>query len=132
MTVGLFRRADAEHRFSWGVVHDWMYSNNFGAFGNSPTLAQFRGQAAWAFSAWNQVGVWSTIEDRYVTRSTGAVGSLVAYQAIDQGNLFWDHQYGAFGATSRLSIGVPLNNRLQQASAGSPSAASATRWDRSS
>ena len=51
LTLGLFRRADAEHRFSWGVVHDWMISDNFGVFGNSPTLAQFRGQAAWALSA---------------------------------------------------------------------------------
>ncbi len=120
ITVGLFRRADADHRFSWGVVHDWMYSNNFGTFGNSPTLAQFRGQAAWALSAWNQVGAWATIEDRYVTRATGALGTPVAYQAIDQGNVFWDHQYGAFGATSRFSVGVPLNNRLQQSASGFP------------
>jgi hypothetical protein len=120
ITAGVFRRADADRRFSWGVVHDWMITNNFGDFGNSPTLAQFRGQAAWALSAWNQVGVWSTIEDRYVTRSTGALGTPVAYQAIDQGNLFWDHQFGAYGATSRFSIGVPLNNRLQQTASGFP------------
>jgi hypothetical protein len=120
LTLGLFRRADADHLFSWGVVHDWMISDNFGVFGNSPTLAQFRGQAAWALSAWNQVGVWATIEDRYVTRGTGALGTPLAYQAIDQGNVFWDHQYGSFGATSRFSFGVPLNKRLDQTANGFP------------
>ena len=113
ITTGLFRRADADHRFSWGVVHDWNILTNFGSNNNSPTLTQFRGQAAWAMSAWNQVGVWATIEDRYVTRASGSFGTgPLAYQAIDQANLFWDHQYGAFGATSRFSFGVPLNNRL--------------------
>lgn len=120
LTIGLFRRADANRRFSWGIVHDWMFSDNFGAFGNSPTLGQFRGQAAWALSAWNQVGLWATLEDRMATRSTGALGVPVAYQAIDQGNLFWDHQFGSFGATSRLYAGVPLNGRLQQSPAGFP------------
>jgi hypothetical protein len=120
VTIGVFRRADEDHRFSWGIVHDWMFTNNFGAFGNSPTLSQFRGQAAWALSAWNQVGVWSAIEDRTVTRSTGALGTPITYQAIDQANVFWDHQYGAFGATSRFSVGVPLRNRLDQVANGFP------------
>jgi hypothetical protein len=119
-TIGLFRRGDADHRLSWGIVHDWMMTDNFGVFGNSPTLAQFRGQAAWALSAWNQIGVWGTIEDRYVTRATGALGTPVAYQAIDQGNVFWAHQYGAYGATSRFSVGIPLNDRLAQTANGFP------------
>ena len=121
ITTGLFRRADADRRFSWGLVHDWMISDNLGVYGSSPTLAQFRGQVAWATNARNQLGLWSTIEDRYVTRPNGAVSGttglpigLVSYQAIDQANLFWDHQFGEWGAVSRIYAGAPLNQRLAQ------------------
>ncbi len=128
ITLGLFQRADANRRFSWGLVHDWMISDNLGVYGSSPTLAQFRGQVAWATNAWNQLGLWSTIEDRYVTRPNGALSPQtgipigpVSYQAIDQGNLFWDHQFGEWGATGRLYVGTPLNKRLAQTpTPGSP------------
>lgn len=121
VTIGLFRRADADRRLSWGIVHDWMISNNLGVYGSSPTLAQFRGQVAWALSAWNQIGLWGTLEDRYVTRATGARSDLtllpygpVSYQAIDQLNAFWDHQFGPWGALTRFYAGIPLNQRLAQ------------------
>jgi hypothetical protein len=120
LTLGVFRRADADHRLSAGLVHDWMFTNNFGVFGNSPTLSQFRAQVAWAASAWNQIGVWGTVQDRTTSRATGAIGTPITYQAIDQVNVFWDHQYGAYGTTSRFSVGTPLGNRLDQTANGFP------------
>lgn len=112
LTMGFFRRANINRRLSWGIVHDWMFTNNFGAFGNSPTLAQFRGQVAWALSSNNEIGVWATVQDRRVTRASGALGTPVSYQAIDQGNLFWHHKYGAYGADSWFYFGIPLDSRL--------------------
>jgi hypothetical protein len=111
-TTGLFQRANTNHRWSWGLVHDWMFSNNFGAFGNSPTLSQWRGQVAWALSAKNEVGMWATVQDRRVTRASGAIGTPVSYQAIDQGNLFWHHKFVTNGADSWTYIGIPLDKRL--------------------
>ncbi|HEY5311556.1 MAG TPA: DUF6666 family protein, partial [Pirellulales bacterium] len=115
-TAGLFQRANVNRHWSWGLVHDWMFSNNFGAFGNSPTLSQWRGQVAWAFGPKNEVGMWATVQDRTVTRATGAplagVGTPVTYQAIDQGNLFWHHKYATYGADSWTYIGIPLDKRL--------------------
>ncbi len=140
ITVGVFRRANVNRRLSWGVVHDWMLSDNFGVFGNSPTLAQSRGQVAWAFGPKNEVGVWATVQDRSVTRATGAPaggifaapGTPVSYQAIDQGNLFWHHKYGAYGADSWFYVGVPLDGALplRPIPPAFRSAAPAVRWGR--
>jgi hypothetical protein len=114
VTTGFFRRANSDRRLSWGIVHDWMFTNNFGAFGNSPTLSQFRGQVAWAVSDRNEFGVWATVYDRTTTRATGALGTPISYQAIDQGNLFWHHKYAAYGADSWFYVGVPLDQRIAQ------------------
>jgi hypothetical protein len=117
ITTGLFQRANTNRRWSWGLVHDWMITNNFGAFGNSPTLSQWRGQLAWALSAKNEVGMWATVQDRSVTRTTAVppgVGAFapITYQAIDQGNLFWHHKFATNGADSWSYIGIPLDKRL--------------------
>jgi hypothetical protein len=97
-----------------------MVTSNFGVFGSSPMLSQFRFQVAWATNDYNQVGLWSTIQDQTANRATGALGTPVSYRAIDQLNLFWDHQFGASGAVSRLYIGTPLGNRLAQTPNGFP------------
>ncbi|HEY5314176.1 MAG TPA: DUF6666 family protein [Pirellulales bacterium] len=111
-TVGIFQRASVNRRVSWGVVQDWMIANNFGVFGNSMTLGQVRGQVAYAFGPRNEIGVWATVWDRSVTRATGAVGTPVSYQAIDQGNVFWHHKYATYGADSWVYAGIPLDGRI--------------------
>jgi hypothetical protein len=97
-----------------------MLTNNFGAFGNSPTLAQFRGQAAWALSDKNEIGLWFTVYDRTAVSAGGALGTPVMYRAIDQGNLFWHHKYASCGVDSWFYVGIPLDRRLQQANNGFP------------
>ncbi|HWC91115.1 MAG TPA: DUF6666 family protein [Pirellulales bacterium] len=111
-TVGIFQRASVNRRVSWGVVQDWMIANNFGVFGNSMTLGQVRGQVAYAVGPRNEFGLWATVWDRTVTRASGAIGTPVAYQAIDQGNVFWHHKYAAYGADSWMYAGIPLDGRI--------------------
>lgn len=115
VTTGLFRRADASlplGRISGGVVYDWQFNNNFGTFANSPTLGQWRGQIAYAFSAWNEIGFWGAIRDRGAQKITPL--GLQEYSAINQGNLFWHHKYQRWGADSRFYIGIPNQHRLNQ------------------
>ena len=50
LTTGIFRRADSDVPIAVGFVHDWMLSTNLGAFGNSPTLGQWRAQVGYALA----------------------------------------------------------------------------------
>lgn len=120
ITAGIFRRANINRRLSWGIVHDWMIVDNFGVYGSSFDLGQFRGQAAWALSSLNEVGLWAAIQDQHDTKATGAPlagipgapGTPVTYQAIDQGNVFWHRKFGQYGADGWFYAGIPLNGRI--------------------
>ena len=64
VTTGFFRKADEDHRLSFGVVYDWMVNNNWGVYATAPTLGQWRGQVEYAFSDCNAVGVYGCVRDR--------------------------------------------------------------------
>ncbi|HEV3023727.1 MAG TPA: hypothetical protein VGX76_14730, partial [Pirellulales bacterium] len=61
LTTGFFKRADEVSAFSYGLVHDWMFNQAFGAFAVNPTLGQWRAQVAYATDACNEFGVWGTL-----------------------------------------------------------------------
>ena len=52
LTTGLFRRAFAGEsffsHFNMGIAHDWLLTNEFGQYAQSPTLGQWRGQLGYA------------------------------------------------------------------------------------
>jgi hypothetical protein len=118
-TIGLFRRADVGRPLSAGFVYDGMMSNNLGVYATSPYLSQFRGQVAWATSAWNEFGFWGTFHGQGASRNipgapgTGGTGQ-VNYRTIDQINLFWHHKWARGGADSWFYVGIPERDRLSQ------------------
>jgi len=109
VTTGCFRRAQPGQRASFGLVHDWMINDNYGQYGLSPTLSQWRGQFEWAFSGSNSLGVWATIHD------TKYIGDRFEnhnqFRAINQINVFWHHKFDQ-SADTWLYIGVPDSKRL--------------------
>ena len=109
VTTGFFRRALPGQRFNFGVVHDWMVNDNYGQFGLSPTLSQWRGQIEFACSDFNSLGVWATIHDRtYIGERPDNHNQL---RGINQINVFWHHKF-IQGADTWFYAGVPDSKRL--------------------
>ena len=110
VTAGFFRKP-ACGRLSLGVVYDWMIANNWGTFAVSPTLGQWRGQAEYAFSDFNGVGVWGTIADRSHTQQVFNLS--IVDRAVDQIDFFWHHKFCS-GADSWLWMGIPDHAKLDE------------------
>jgi hypothetical protein len=114
VTTGLFRKAKCDQRFSFGLVYDWMYNEEWGQFGTSPTLGQWRGQVEYSLSGCNAVGIWGCTRDLGATQVVPVVntrGLIVTNRAISQVNLFWHHKFCS-GADSYVWTGVPDHGRI--------------------
>jgi hypothetical protein len=113
VTTGLFHKAKCDRRLSYGLVYDWMYNENWGLFGNSPTLGQWRGQVEYALSGCNAVGVYGSVRDLGARESLvlGQTRGVIENRAISQVNLFWHHKF-CTGADSWLWVGLPERSRL--------------------
>ncbi|HVC96492.1 MAG TPA: DUF6666 family protein [Pirellulales bacterium] len=109
VTTGFFRRAQVGQRASFGLVHDWMINDNYGQYGLSPTLSQWRGQFEWAFSGSNSLGVWGTVHDN--TYIGDRPDNHNQFRAINQINAFWHHKF-ELGADTWLYAGLPDAKRL--------------------
>jgi hypothetical protein len=117
ITTGFFKKANEESPWSYGVVHDWMFNQAWGAFAVNPSLGQWRGQVACAVDACNEFGVWATLRGKGDTNLDN-FGSPVFTRPIDQGNLFWHHKWDTW-ADSWFWVGIPQENRLDQIAGGS-------------
>ncbi len=111
VTYGFFRKASDESKWSAAVVQDWMITSNFGQYAENPTLAQWRGQVAYATSAANEYGLWGTLHDRSSNRYVPGEGPT-SWRALDQLNLFWHHKWTPRGADTSIWVGVPQRSRL--------------------
>ena len=111
VTVGIFRRADADRPVSFGVVYNLMINDGFGAYQQSFTLGQVRAQLAYAFTARDEVGIWGTIRNGQEIKYD-PLGNQLQYRAISQGSLFWHHKFGPGGADLWLAAGLPSAYRL--------------------
>ena len=111
VTVGLFRRADADRPVSFGVVYDLMINDGFGAYQQSFTLGQVRAQVAYALTARNEVGIWGTIRNGQEIKYD-PLGNQLQYRAISQGSIFWHHKFGPGRADLWLATGLPSSYRL--------------------
>lgn len=105
LTMGFFHKANGCSRLNYGVVHDYMFNQAFGAYAVNPTLGQWRGQIGYAVSAWNEVGLWATCQGRG-SSNTDELGNRVATRAISQTNFFWHHKCDCL-ADTWLWIGWP-------------------------
>ena len=117
ITTGFFKRADDDSSWSYGLVHDWMINQAWGAYAVNPTLGQWRGQIAYALDNSNEIGLWGTLHDKGDT-NLDFFGNSVVTRPLDQGNLFWHHQW-EYGGDSWIWIGLPQSDRLNQFAGGS-------------
>ncbi|HXT58648.1 MAG TPA: DUF6666 family protein [Pirellulales bacterium] len=109
ITTGFFHRGNDGQRFSYGLVYDWMINNNYGASAVPPTLGQWRGQAEWAFSSFNSLGIWATVRDKGFNRQ--APENALQISPLSQLDFFWHHKY-AQGADSWFYLGLPTQKKL--------------------
>ena len=109
-TAGVFRRANADTPWSWGVVTDQMVNDNFGVFSTEPYLVQLRYQVAYATSSWNEIGFWGTTP---LNRSQQLLLGVIPIETrgVGQANLFWHHKFD-FAADSWLYFGLPTTDRV--------------------
>lgn len=112
VTTGFFHKAQEGQRLSYGIVYDWMINDQWGLFATTPTLGQWRGQAEYALSNSNAVGVYACLRDR--TSAQTIIDDpdvvLVSTRAFNQASVFWHHKFES-GADSRLWFGVPEHLR---------------------
>jgi hypothetical protein len=106
LTGGVYRRADLEsnEQFSWGLVVDGLFTDNWGANANEVDLAQLRGIGGWAINACNELGIWGTLnlsDDRVVITGRGTPH----VRAMKQANAYWKHNW-EFGADTMLYVGA--------------------------
>lgn len=109
ITTGLFHRGNNGQRLSYGMVYDWMVNHNYGFMAASPTLGQWRGQAEWAFSGRNSLGLWATVRDRGYDRGTNQ--NPLTLRPLSQLEIFWHHKY-VQGADSWFYLGLPTAKKL--------------------
>jgi hypothetical protein len=109
VTTGFFRKAAEGQRLSAGLVYDWMINDQWGVYGTSPTLGQWRGQIEYSLSECNAIGVWGCARDLASRQEVLRVP--VDSRAISQVNLFWHHKFDS-GADSWLWAGAPESTRL--------------------
>ena len=114
VTTGLFHKAKCDQRVSFGLVYDWMFNDQWGEYGNNPTLGQWRGQIEYAVSGCNAFGVWGTARDLGARQAVVILDvgrGIVADRAISQANLFWHHKFCS-GADSYVWLGIPDHGRI--------------------
>jgi hypothetical protein len=109
VTTGFYRKAGADQRLSFGVVYDWMFNTEWGSFGTSPNLGQWRGQVEYALSNSNGVGFYGCLRDLRALEEVVRVP--VDTRPISQVNMFWHHKFDE-GADSWLWVGIPERDRL--------------------
>jgi hypothetical protein len=110
VTAGLFRHATVDLPLSFGIVYDGMINAEYGVFAQSPYLSQFRMQIGYIVNPKDEIGFWMTQHGPGTTHYPGGIAT--SWRAINQYNLFWQHQYQPFQADTRFWIGVPSSHRL--------------------
>ncbi|MCC6125204.1 MAG: hypothetical protein IT426_09600 [Pirellulales bacterium] len=118
ITTGVFRRANENSPWSGGMVYDWMVNKNFGTLAQEPFLGQCRAQLGYALSGRNEIGVWGTWRDRSSTRDYFTPELPITYRPIGQINAFWHHKMSEYGADTWFWMGLPSQNRLNDAFGG--------------
>lgn len=116
MTLGFYRQGTADRPLTFGLVYDFMFNSNFGAFADEPRLGQWRALAAYAFSDSDEVGVWGAWSERRAQQ--GGIPPN-QYRIVSQVNLFWHHKFAQSQSDSWIYIGVPERTRLDGTQNGS-------------
>jgi hypothetical protein len=124
ITYGFFRRANADSPWSGAIVQDWMINDNFSVFAQTPTMWQWRWQIGYAFSDCDEYGFWGAVRGAGDNRNVPFFGR-VDWRAVDRTDFFWHHKW-MYGADTRLSIGLPEDDRL--AGGGSLGSWLASAW----
>jgi len=124
ITAGFYKRSDIcnDERISWAVVYDQFIGHQWGLFADNVAAGQIRSLAGYALNDSNEVGVWTTVHIGTTSTTNGTM------RAMNQGNLYWRHNYefggstmGYVGAVDPADVGswqfgflgtAPLNHKV--------------------
>ena len=105
LTGGIYKRSNvcADDRVSWGMVYDFMKTENWGEEADDIELGQFRFQVGYAVSSSTELGLWGAlaVEDDL----TVSLGGGIDVKARDQVNLYW-RRNTELGAELMIYIGL--------------------------
>jgi hypothetical protein len=111
VTYGFFRKPTAASKLNLAVVNDWMIVNNFGVYGQTISLSQWRVHAGYAVNAKNEIGLWGAWRMVGDSKNIAGVGPTT-WRPIDQLNAFWHYKWTPGGADTWIWVGVPERHRL--------------------
>jgi hypothetical protein len=105
LTTGVFQRADlcgdCPQPISWGLVFDYMVSDNIGEESDEIHLGQWRGQIGYALDGTNEVGLMASLgDDDDEMESAG-----VEVHPINQVSVFYHHKWCNL-ADTRTYVGL--------------------------
>lgn len=109
LTGGLFWKTTCCSGINMGVVYDWMINKYFGAYGMQANMDQIRYQAGFLWDCSDEFGFWGT--NPVFTAHRCPAGVIVKYRAINQINLFWQHNFDNCGY-AMIWGGVPYGKGL--------------------
>jgi len=111
VTYGFFRKASEDSPWNAAIVQDWMINDNYGVFGENPTLSQLRMQVGYDWSDWTEFGLWGTVRVLDDSRQVVGFGN-VTWRPIDQLSGYWHHLWTTGGADTTIWFGIPERDRL--------------------
>lgn len=111
-TTGLFHRSNmtgipcTQDRISWGLVYDFMVTDNAGEGADEWHFSQFRGQLGYACDCNDEVGLMFSLgigPDQ--SASDGVAASDAGVDVMNQASVFWHHKW-CWAADTRLYTGI--------------------------
>jgi hypothetical protein len=110
-TTGLFHHcvscgpcASLHDRVSWGVVYDYMLTDNTGAAAAELNLGQVRAQIGYAVNCACEIGIQGSVSDG-TSDDFDALATPHHTKSIDQASLYWRHICCCSGFESRVWAG---------------------------
>jgi hypothetical protein len=97
LTVAAFHRAFRGESWEYGLAFDWLHDDFFETY----DVAQLRGEVGWLWDCSNEIGFWFGVGAK---RAGSEIFSGEHYQALDQYNFFYEHDFCRGGAV-RASAG---------------------------
>jgi hypothetical protein len=91
-------------RISWGVVYDYMLTDNTSAAAAELNLGQIRGQIGYAINCANEIGIQGAMSDG-TDDDFEALGFRHTTRSIDQVSGFWHHVCCCSGLETRVYAG---------------------------
>ncbi len=109
LTGAVFKKTEYCSGINLGLAFDWMWNKNIGVLAVDNEFSQLRVRGGYLYEQNDEWGIWGTL-DTHTSHRT-ADGIPVAFRALSQVNLYWEH-YFANCSRTMVWIGLPYKKSL--------------------